>query len=380
MKSFNLSIPTKLYFGDGILQSAIQKENSILCGNVMIITGKNSMRKMGYIDKVEYLLKKEKNINNIFVYEGISPNPRVTEINTAIKFGIENIVNTIIGLGGGSAIDAAKAIAVGIGAKECIEDYVLNGKTPTSETLPIVAIPTTSGTGSELSKGAIVTFEERKIKTGIRGDNIYPRIAIVDPSLTYSVPDKVTRETGFDVFTHATETYISKMASSFTELLSIEALKIVAHYLPILVNDRENKEARIKMSYASMIMGINLGNGSTCLPHRLQYPIGALTDTSHSAGLASIYKAWIYYSYEYSKEKFNTIGSILSGKECKTREDVIKSLNDFLDIIRMNINMSDLGVNIEDLEELCETVTGSIDNDPSAVKEDIIRLIYVNSL
>lgn len=380
MKNFNLSIPTKIYFGEGILESVFNQENSIFTGNVLIVTGKSAMRRLGYIEKLEQLLKKTKNVKNIFVFEGITPNPRVEDINSAIEYGIQYKINIVIGLGGGSTIDAAKAIAVGIGAKENINKYVFYGKTPPHETLPIIAIPTTAGTGSELSRGAIITSIEKEVKVGIRGDNIYPKVSIIDPTLTYEVPEKATQETGFDVFTHAVETYISKKANLFTEMLSIEALKIAAKYLPTLIQNKENKEARIKMSYASMLMGINLGNASTCLPHRLQYPVGALTDTSHGLGLASIYKAWIFYSYEYSSEKFNTIGTIMTGEECNSREDVMNSIINFMEKINLNISLTDIGVDHKNVKELCDKVIGNIEDDPVSIKKDIIQKIYEKSM
>lgn len=376
MEKFNLEIPTKIFFGVDVLSEAFKASKNIIKGKLMLITGKSSMRKLGYIDKIEKSLKENNDISEIVVFEGISPNPRVSEINDAINIGIKNGINVVIGLGGGSAIDAAKAIAVGIGAKENIDEYVLSQKNPGEETLPIVAIPTTAGTGSELSKGSIISFPEKNIKTGIRGENIYPKIAIVDPVFTYNVPKRITSETGFDVFTHAAETYLSKKANIFTEMLSIEVMKTVSKYLPLLIEDLNNKEAREKMSYASMLMGINLGNASTCLPHRLQYPIGAKTDSSHSAGLASIYKSWVYHSYEYSSDKYNLIGTIISGKKCNNKHEVLNSLKEFLDKVCMNIYLSDLGILESDLQELCNNVSGSIESDHASCDENIIEKIY----
>lgn len=376
MEKLNLAIPTRIFFGEEVLEDALKESKDILKGIAMIITGKSAMRCLGYIDIIEKALKEDNDINEIIVFEGISPNPKVSEINDAIRIGIKNSVNVVLGLGGGSAIDAAKAVAVGIGTKENIDEYVLNGKIPSEKTLPIVAIPSTAGTGSELSKGAIISFPENNIKMGIRGENIYPTVAIVDPRFTYALPKKITCETGFDVFTHATETYISKKANVFTEMLSIEALRILSEYLPMLANDLDNKEARARMSYASMLMGINLGNASTCLPHRLQYPIGAKTDTSHSAGLASIYKAWIYHSYEYSAEKFNKIGTIIGGSACSNRADVINSVTKFMESININIHLTDLGIGQNELDELIDNVTGSIQNDPASCDKNIIEKIY----
>ncbi len=379
MDNFNLSIPTKVFFGSGILVSALIESKEIITGNVMIVTGKQAMRKLGYIDIINNTLKEKMEVKDVIIFEGVSPNPKVSEINDAINTGIERNVNVVIGVGGGSAIDAAKAIAVGIGEKEDINEYLLKGKEPSNKTLKIVAIPSTAGTGSELSKGAIISYPEKNIKNGIRGEYIYPTIAIVDPEMTYKLPKKITCETGFDVFTHAIETYISTMSNNFSEMLSIEALNIVAEFLPRLVKDLDDKEARDKMSYASMLMGINLGNTSTCLPHRLQYPIGAKTDTSHSAGLASIYKSWLHHTYEYSTEKFNKLGEILSGNPCNSKEEAISSLEKFMKDVDVDIKIEELGLNKGDLNELVENVSGSIKNDPASCDEKIIEKIYTTA-
>ncbi len=376
MDNFNLSIPTKIYFGSDILEKALEESKNVITGNVMIVTGKQAMQKLGYINILEKTLSKNSNVEEVVVFEGISPNPKVSEINEAIKLGIKKDINIVVGIGGGSAIDAAKAIAVGVGEKESIEEYLLNGKAPSNKTLKIIAIPSTAGTGAELSKGAILSYPEKNIKNGIRGENIYPTIAIVDPKITYKLSQKITSETGFDVFTHAIETYISTMSNPFSEMLSIEVLKIVGYYLPRLVANLEDTEARDKMSYASMLMGINLGNTSTCLPHRLQYPIGAKTDTSHSAGLACIYKSWVNNTYEYSKDKFNKLGEILSGNVCTSKEMVLESLNDFMCNVKVDIKIQDLGINENDISELVGNVSGSIKNDPGSCDDNIIEKIY----
>ena len=379
MERLILNIPTRIFFGDKILEEALVDSKDILKGIAMIVTGKSAMKRLGYINKLEEILKEKSNIKRVIVFEGISPNPKISEINNAISRGVKNNVNIVFGLGGGSVMDAAKAIAVGIGAKEKIDDYLLKGKIPNKKTLTIVAIPSTAGTGSELSKGAIISIPRRKIKIGIRGKHIFPTLAIVDPSLTYEIPKKITCETGFDVFTHAAETFISKKSSQFTRMLSIQALKILSEYLPLLVNNLDNKDARVKISYASMLMGINLGNSSTCIPHRLQYPIGAKTDTSHSSGLACIYKSWVYHTYQYSQQKFNEIGAILSSEDCSNKSDVMNSINNFIDSVEMDIRMTDLGIKESDLDELAKNVTESLENDPASVDKNIIQKIFTTA-
>ena len=376
MSKYNISIPTRIVFGQNVIDDALKSNSTLIKGKILIVTGRNSMRKLGYIDRIENILHQMNSVTDVVVYENITPNPRTIDVNEAITIGLNKNIDVVIGLGGGSAIDAAKAIAVGIGAREYIDEYLISGKSPSKETLPVIAIPTTAGSGSELSMGAIITDQSRKIKTGIRGEKIFPSLAIVDPSFTYQLPLKITCETGFDVFTHAVETLISNRANPFTEMLSKEAIKIVKDNLPILVKDISNIDARKNMSYASMLMGINLGNSSTCLPHRLQYPIGAITDTSHSAGLASIYRSWIYHTYNYSSSKFNLIGTLLSDKKCESLTQVLESLNRFMSAVNMDTKLINLGIKEHDLDLLEESVTGNLSNDPGFMDKSIVKKIY----
>ena len=266
----------------------------------------------------------------------------------------------IIGFGGGSAMDGAKAIAAGIKSKEDIEVYFYQGKEPGEDTLPVIAIPTTAGTGSELSKAAILTDEVRKVKTGIRGNALYPLTAIVDSCFTETVPFRITMETGFDVLAHAAESYISRAASPYTRVQSETAIQIAGQYLPRLAECLSDAEAREKMSFASMIMGINLGNASTCLPHRLQYPLGAHTDTSHGAGLAALFTAWICCEYKYAPERVERILELLTGEKK----------------LKLPVSLREMGIAKEQLLVFAKEVSGNIGNDPASCEEGIILKLY----
>lgn len=376
---FELQIPTKVYFGQGILEDAIGKEKRYLNGSVMLVaTG--SAKRTGTLDRVKQYIEQLPDVKEVLTFTGLTANPKVGEVNEGIAAALRENCNVIVGLGGGSAIDAAKAIAAGAGAGETIDRFFFGGEAPGEMTLPIIAIPTTAGTGSELSKSGILSCMERQIKTGVRGERLYPKVAIVDPELTYTVPRKSTMETGFDVFTHATESYISKASNYFTEALSVQAMGLVSTGLRQLAVDLSCAEAREKLSYASMIMGINLGNASTVLPHRMQYPVGALTDTGHGIGLAALYPAWVELTYAYSPEKFGRIGELLSGHKCATREEVLDALLEFMDATCGRKSLRDFGFVRTDAERLASMVTGNIALDPAGSISGIVRSIYERAL
>lgn len=376
MKAYQLNIPTKVYFGRDILKEVISGQQESIKGTVLIVTTGRSLIRLGYLERLKEMILDLPHVRKIVIFDEISANPRMSEVEKGTEFGKQESVDVVIGFGGGSALDAAKAIAVGIGHDERIEEFFYNHKEPTERTLPIVAIPTTSGTGSELSKAAIITDDEKRVKGGIRGTALYPQLAIVDSLLTETVPSNITMETGFDVLAHAIESYISKAATPYTEMQSEYAIQIVGKYLPRLAHNLEDVEAREKMSFASMIMGINLGNASTCLPHRLQYPIGAHTDTSHGRGLAALFPAWMHYECIYSGNKLKKVMRLLTGVDCQSEADVVEVMNRFIADLGLPRSLREIDITESMIEQMADEVTGSIQNDPAAQEVEIIREIY----
>lgn len=378
MRSFDLSIPTRIYFGTNIIKEALKKENELLTGVLLIVTSSKTLEYLGYIDKLKEGIAASK-LRKIVEFNQVSANPKLHEIEECIEYARRENVSCVIGFGGGSAMDAAKAVAVGLETKEKLDSFLFDRKLPTSS-LPLILIPTTAGTGSELSQGAIITCTKRKKKTAIRGSYVYPRVAIVDPSFTMSVPYKITMETGFDMVAHAVESYVSKAATPFSEMLSEYAIKNAQKALRVLSTNLFDNHAREQISYSSMLMGINLGNVGSVLPHRMQYPIGALTDTSHAAGLISIYLAWIDHGYEFSPQKWNCIGTLISEVDCFNKQDVLNSFRSLFYDLKLHYSLSDLGITQSDINVLVENVEKNIKNDPAYQKDSIIQNIYKSSL
>lgn len=376
MKPHQLNIPTKIYFGRDIWEEAFREIEPLLCGNVMLVTTGRSLIRLGYLERITEWLSRCTVAKSVTVFDKVSANPRLSEVREGIRHAKENHADVVLGFGGGSAIDLAKAVAAGAGASEDIDEYFYNGRELVDHVLPVIAIPTTAGTGSELSKAAIITDDVRRIKSGIRGAGLYPKVAIVDSIFTESVPYRITMETGFDVIAHAMESYISKAASPFTRMQSEYAAAIAGKMLPRLASDMQDTEARKYMSYASMIMGINLGNASTGLPHRLQYPLGAMTDTSHGAGLSALYTAWVYYEQLYSQRETEEITGILTGRDIHGREACCDAIHTFIMSLKLPASLRDFGIKEGQLDEMAGGVSGNLLNDPASQEPDIITKIY----
>lgn len=376
MQPYRITIPTRIYFGRNIWKEAVKAQESLLQGNVMIVTTGRSLCRLGYVEALERELQQCRSVRKVMIFDQISANPRLSEVREGILLGRSEKADIVVGFGGGSAMDAAKAIAAVVKSEDDIETYFYQGREPGAETLPVMAIPTTAGTGSELSKAAILTDEVKKVKNGIRGEALYPTVAIVDSCFTESAPLQVTMETGFDVAAHAIESYISKASSPYTRMQSETAVRIVGECLPRLAVCLEDTEAREKMSFASMLMGINLGNASTCLPHRLQYPLGAHTDTSHGAGLAALFTAWIQCEHQHEPEKIEKMTELLTGQPVKGKEESVLSFQRFIKTLGLPLSLQKLGVAKQQLPGMANAVSGNIGNDPASQEEGIILRLY----
>lgn len=376
MEAFTFFTPVRIHFGMHGWRAALHAERELLQGNVLVVSTGRSLTRLGYLPALLEELRTLRGGQACLLYDQISANPRLREVEEAVSIGRTAQVNTVIGFGGGSAIDAAKAVAAGLGASCSVEEMLLQEIAPTTSTPRIIAIPTTAGTGSELSKGAIISSPEHHIKTGIRGEHIYPTVAIVDSSFTWQIPRRTTVETGFDVLAHAVESLISKKATPLSRQLSVTCIELVGQNLPRLLVQPQDAGARDAMSYASMLMGFNLGNVGTALPHRLQYPIGAATDTSHGAGLMALYPGWLSYEYDYAPALVEQAMTALVGQPCQGKAACLEALQSFLTQLGERRTLQELGLRPEDVPVLAKQVTGNIANDPAAAEPDIMVKLY----
>lgn len=379
MEAFSFFLPTRVYFGAETWQASLKSEAAHLQGNVMVVSTGRSLVRLGYLPALVRELEALRGGRPVVVYDQVSANPKLHEVEEAVRIGKDAHVDTVLGFGGGSAMDAAKATAAGIGSPHSVRDLLLQGIAPSPETPRIYAVPTTAGTGSELSRGAILSSPEDGVKTGIRGEAIAPAVAIVDSSFTWHVPPRTTVETGFDVFAHAMERYVSKKSNEVSRMFSERALALVGTHLPRLMTTPDDHDARDAMSYASLLMGSNLANVGTALPHRMQYPVGAQTDTSHGAGLLALYPAWLRHEYAVSATRVERAMTLLAGHPCDGRAACEAAFLAFVERIGGRHGLHALGVTSEP-STLAAKVTGAIERDPAAAEPDILRRIYAESM
>ena len=240
------------------------------------------------------------------IFDGITGEPTDTMIEKGVEMLKSSGCDFIIGIGGGSPLDSAKAIVAMAVNEGSIADY--NGKEITGEILPLAAIPTTAGTGSEATKFTVITDSEKGIKMLLKGDVLVPKLAIVDSSFTVGAPKSVTSATGLDALTHAVEAYTSRKAFSMTDTLAVSAVKRIMKYLPIAYKEPDNSLAREQMSIAALEAGICINNSSVTIVHGMSRPIGALLHVPHGMSNAMLLKECLSFAVSGAYEKFANLG------------------------------------------------------------------------
>ncbi len=324
-------IPNHTVVGTNVLGEAAPLLKKM--GNkAFIVTGKH----VAVSDMMKQLtaLLDENGIDCV-IFDGITGEPTDTMIENGVEMLKSSGCDFIIGIGGGSPLDSAKAIAAMAVNEGSIADY--NGKEITGEILPLVAIPTTAGTGSEATKFTVITDSEKGIKMLLKGDVLVPKLAIVDSSFTVGAPKSVTSATGLDALTHAVEAYTSRKAFSMTDTLAVSAVKRIMKYLPIAYKEPDNSLAREQMSIAALEAGICINNSSVTIVHGMSRPIGALFHVPHGMSNAMLLKECLSFAVSGAYEKFANLGretGVASGSDSdKTAaEKFIDSLQNICDV------------------------------------------------
>ncbi len=314
-------------------------------------------------------------------FDGVVPNPTTGSVTAGADVAKAHNADVVLGLGGGSSMDTAKAIAVEATHDGTCWDYLWFSKTPpTEKTLPVIAVTTTSGTGSQVTQVAVVTNPAEKCKSAIYNPVVYPRVAVVDPELMLTVPEHITASTGFDVFCHAFETYIHCNASPYTDMMAVEAIRLVMQHLPTVVKDGSNIEARTAMAWGDTLAGLCIANAGVTLPHGMGMAIGGMyPHVMHGEALAVTYPEFMRYTYASAVRHFATLGRILnsaleSESDEAAAEKSCEEMERFLKEIGMWLSLDDFRVPEKELPELAEAclVLPDYKNNPRVINPDEI--------
>ncbi|MEF2145031.1 MAG: iron-containing alcohol dehydrogenase [Desulfovibrionaceae bacterium] len=329
MLDFQFFMPTRLIFGPGCLDR-LGDTPFLPRGNkaMIVVSSGGSMLKNGYLARVQGLLSQQ-GVQSV-VFDKIRPNPESDQVDEAAATCRSLGVNFIVGLGGGSSIDSAKAIALLAANDGVYWDYMRSGsggrKAPDHPALPVVAIPTTAGTGTEADPWTVISKSGGQEKVGWGNPSTFPALSLVDPKLMLTVPPNQTAFTGMDAFFHAVESFLNTNRSPMNDMLALEAVNVISGFLPATVADGSSLEARTAMAWASTAAGICESIGGCISHHSMEHALSAFNpDLPHGLGLALLSVPYFTRLGELNPERFLDLAEAMESEAFDVDEDIAES-------------------------------------------------------
>jgi alcohol dehydrogenase len=353
--NFDYQIPTRLIFGAGKLE---ELKNIKLPGKkaLIVISSGTSMKKYGYLERVQKLLSQ--NGAESVVFDKILPNPIRSHVMEGAAMAKAENCDFVIGLGGGSSIDSAKSIAIMAKNPGDYWDYINGGtgkgKPVTQGVLPIIAITTTAGTGTEADPWTVISHEEKEEKIGFGTNETFPTVSIIDPELMLSIPPHLTAYQGFDAFFHAAEGYIANIATPLSDAYALKSIELISGSLATAVKDGKNLEARTNIALANTLSGLVESTSSCTSEHSMEHAMSAFHhDLPHGAGLIMLSEAYFTYFKSVCPDRLATIAKTMGQEE--SADGFIKGLLKMQkDCNVQNLKMSDYDIKEDELPTLAK--------------------------
>ncbi|MEE9443743.1 MAG: iron-containing alcohol dehydrogenase [candidate division Zixibacteria bacterium] len=354
MQNFTFYLPTKIIFGAGAINQ-VGIESATLGKRALIVTGKRSASAFGIINRVTDYLEKE-GVEAV-VFDKIEPNPRTTTIDEAGRLARTNNCDFVIGLGGGSPMDAAKAIAAAAVEAKPIWEFIPHGTGPVKtvkKALPILEIPTLAATGSEADAGGVFTNWETHEKAVLFSPLLFPRVSIIDPELTITVPKDYTIDGGIDIICHVIEGFFTGADNTpIQDRFALSIIRTVMENLPKVVENPKDVEARANLSWASAVAlsgMVNSGRGGSYPIHALEHSLSGHYDISHGLGLALLLPAIMEYGYKARPSKYAMLAQELfdihrdGQTDEQLAEKAIEEMKKFLKSAGRLLSLKDIGI------------------------------------
>jgi len=300
-------IPGRVIIGGGARREVADQVRRLKAGRVLLVTDRG-MQQLGTAGQIERLLV-EAGIE-VTVFDGLQPDPTDRNVLDGLAMLKRHDCQAVVALGGGSPIDAAKAISILAANPQPLRQYMGYYKVPAAG-VPLIAIPTTAGTGSEATKVAVITDTENDVKMMLLDPYLLPSVALVDYELTISMPRGLTAAVGVDTLTHGIEAYVSRKASGMTDPLALSCIGLVAQHLRAAFHEPNNEAAREGMMLAACQGGIAFANSSVCLVHGMSRPIGALFHVPHGLSNAVLLPTVTRFSLSHATARYATIAGIM---------------------------------------------------------------------
>jgi alcohol dehydrogenase class IV len=366
MNEFRL--PGLMCFGWGALER-VGEEARHLGRRALLVTGRSAMKRAGVTDRVEKLLAKAGVA--VVLYDEVESDPSVTTVDRGAGTARQEKCDLVVGLGGGSPMDAGRAIAAMAVLEGSIRDY-LAGKPVARPGLPLMNIATTAGTASEVTPVAVILDEARELKIGVKSPHWFARVAITDPELTMTMPPELTAATGLDALTHAVESYLSTGATAPSEALALGAIRLIGAHLPTAVADGGDRAAREGMAMASMTAGMAFANSGLGLVHGLVHPIGARFGVPHGMACGRLLPHVMRFNRPACEAKLAAVASSLTGDAGAAAEDAVSAVEALLKEVGVPRGIGDLSIASDQVPALARDglVAGAVRTNPRPVSEE----------
>lgn len=379
MKAFNFSVPQEIIFGEGALARIGELLKKSSAKNPFLISGKNLTR-LGVVDRVAKLAAEAG--YTVEIFNDVEANPSVETVEKAVRAYKLSGCDCIIALGGGSPMDVAKAVGVVAVFGGSIKDYEGAGKVPGKIT-PIIAIPTTAGTGSEVTAFTVITDHERNYKLTVFSYELIPEYALLDPELIMSLPKSVAAATGVDALVHAIEAYLSKAGSPFTDSMAEKAMELMGGNLRQFVSDRSNREAAAAMLTGSMFAGLAFAWARLGNVHAMAHPLGGYFDVPHGVANAILLPVVMEFNAPADQGRYQKIYNYLVPdkvlEEKFVPEVLVKELQELTASLGIPQKLKEVGVTEDKIPEMAADAMKSgniLVNPRETTLEDVISLYF----
>ncbi len=344
-------MPVQNIIGPGALDEALQIVGKMGFRKALIVTDPG-LSKIGVANTVSDKLAAQGIPATVF--DGAQPNPTVSNVNAGLEALKTAQADLVVSLGGGSSHDCAKGIALVAANGGKIEDYEGVDKSAKPQ-LPLLAVNTTAGTASEMTRFTIITDETRHVKMAIVDKHVTPFLSVNDSGMMEGMPAALTAATGMDALTHAVESYVSTAATPLTDACAVKAIELIARYLPTAVSEPKNQEAREKMAYAQFLAGMAFNNASLGYVHAMAHQLGGFYDLPHGVCNALLLPHVEAFNMGAASGKLNEVGAILQANNPQLAGlDPVAAIKKLADIVGIPKSLEELGVKREDFDVLAE--------------------------
>jgi alcohol dehydrogenase len=375
LNSFSFELPTKIEYGVGASGKLVESIKALGSQKVLIVTDKG-VEASGLLASITDQLAAAHLGFDIF--SDVEPNPKDRNVRAGAQIAQSLQANCLVAVGGGSPIDCAKSIAVLATHGGAVRDY--EGKDKISgNVLPLIAIPTTAGTGSEVTFSSVITDTAEGFKFTVKHPCLAPRIALLDPQMTLTMPPGLTAATGMDALTHAIEGYTANVSEPLADAAALYAVELVAKYLKAAVQEGSNMEARAGMLVGSLLAGIAFSHSDVGSVHCIAEALGGKYDTAHGVCNAVVLPAVMEYNMDYCRERYARIALAMGIRSDSTRDGARRAV-EAVKQLAVDVNLpsfASFGVKAEDVEELAvkSFVNGSnVDNPRPMTRDDYLKL------